>query len=245
MPVRGSWLSNPDIDLLRSLYRGSFPLEDNLSDDNASIQCLECPTIRRVRITVWLSGVRLCRKCSTRHQDWTKPKACSRCKTVFPAEEFVTTKTHRDRATGGTIDKTKKNNACGACRKLIRARDAAKRPKQSLRKYNLARRLWYSTGRCDRGKGWTNDLSIGFIEETIANGCSYCLDTKSRMSLDRIDNTKPHLKSNVVPACLRCNVIRRDMPAEAWAKLIPGLREIVKEGLFGDWIGYPPMFKEK
>jgi hypothetical protein len=57
------------------------------------------------------------------------------------------------------------------------------------------------------------------------------------MTVDRIDNNKGHLLTNVVPACLRCNLARGDMPYEAWLCLVPGLKEAREKGLFGAWIG--------
>jgi hypothetical protein len=55
------------------------------------------------------------------------------------------------------------------------------------------------------------------------------------MTIDRIDNEIGHTLSNVVPACIRCNYVRRDMPHEAWLCLVEGMREAVFRGLFGSW----------
>src|ERR1035437_1233940 len=52
---------------------------------------------------------------------------------------------------------------------------------------------------------------VGF--NTIAKGCTYCGELNQiQMSLDRKDNFLPHVKSNCLPACRRCNYFRRDMP---------------------------------
>lgn len=55
------------------------------------------------------------------------------------------------------------------------------------------------------------------------------------MSLDRIDNLKPHNQNNVNPSCVRCNLTRGDMPYEAWLFISPKIREAREKGLFGDW----------
>jgi hypothetical protein len=55
------------------------------------------------------------------------------------------------------------------------------------------------------------------------------------MSLDRIDNSKGHTMDNVLPACLRCNFMRADIPYVVWVKFIPALQEAERNGDFGDW----------
>lgn len=55
------------------------------------------------------------------------------------------------------------------------------------------------------------------------------------MSMDRVDNSIGHTKSNVVPACIRCNYMRKDMPMEAWKFLVPYIKQAKENGLFGDW----------
>lgn len=89
--------------------------------------------------------------------------------------------------------------------------------------------------RADKIRGRANDLDRDFIREAIANGCMYCGDTSSQMTLDRIDNAVGHLKSNVVPACIRCNYFRRDLPYAAWKLLIPAIRRARKLGLLDGW----------
>jgi len=57
------------------------------------------------------------------------------------------------------------------------------------------------------------------------------------MTLDRINNEKGHTADNVIPACYRCNLIRRDMPYDAWMHVAPSIRSAREAGLFRDWIG--------
>ena len=89
----------------------------------------------------------------------------------------------------------------------------------------------------DKKKGLENDLTKEFIQAEISNGCFYCGETSLRMTLDRKDNAKGHTKDNVVPACIRCNYTRKDMPFEAWIVLSDGMRQARIKGLFGSWTG--------
>jgi len=89
----------------------------------------------------------------------------------------------------------------------------------------------------DRKRGLENDLTREFIREQIKDGCCYCGGTDIRMTLDRIDNERGHTQDNVVPACIRCNYTRGNMPHEAWLILAPSMRDARLGGLFGDWTG--------
>ena len=76
----------------------------------------------------------------------------------------------------------------------------------------------------DRKRKMGNDLTVEFVEG-ILSSCSYCGETeKIQLSIDRIDNKRGHLQDNVVPACVRCNIVRRDMPYEAWLMLAPAMK---------------------
>lgn len=59
----------------------------------------------------------------------------------------------------------------------------------------------------DKKKGLDNDITLDYFRKQIEDGCTYCGDT-NRVGLDRIDNTKGHTKSNVVPCCYDCNCAR-------------------------------------
>ena len=87
----------------------------------------------------------------------------------------------------------------------------------------------------DRRAGRSNDLTKEIIEKLISQECQYCGETSLKMTLDRRGNSLGHLESNVIPCCIRCNYIRRDMPYEAWILLSPFLRLVRESGLFGSW----------
>jgi hypothetical protein len=110
---------------------------------------------------------------------------------------------------------------------------------KQLRRSNedTARFIWVDSRRRDRKYGQDNDLTKEWIEAAIKDGCAYCGETALRMTLDRKDNNLGHVKSNVVPCCIRCNYARGSMPFEAWQHLAPSLRSARESRLFGKWTG--------
>lgn len=58
--------------------------------------------------------------------------------------------------------------------------------------------------------GVGNDLDVDWIVENIINSkCEYCDESNwNKLGCDRIDNSKPHTKDNVICSCGRCNVVR-------------------------------------
>ena len=102
---------------------------------------------------------------------------------------------------------------------------------------NLDRYIFEDSRGSDRKKGYKNDLTREFITKQIVKGCSYCGETELRMTLDRINNNRGHTEDNVVPACIRCNYIRRDMPYEAWIVVARAMKRARKQNLFGNWTG--------
>lgn len=98
-----------------------------------------------------------------------------------------------------------------------------------------ARNFLFCHRKSDRIRGREFDLSLEWICEQIAKPCVYCGEDEGRRTLDRIDNSLGHLENNVVTACIRCNLIRGNMPYEAWLALVPAIREVKQRGLFGDW----------
>jgi len=102
---------------------------------------------------------------------------------------------------------------------------------------NLAGAIAHDSRRSDKKSGRKNDLTLTFIRSMVSQACSYCGETEIRMTLDRVDNSIGHLMSNVVPACIRCNYARGNMPHIAWLFLIEGMKKAREAGAFGEWIG--------
>ncbi|MGH9940884.1 MAG: hypothetical protein ACRD9R_00815 [Pyrinomonadaceae bacterium] len=102
---------------------------------------------------------------------------------------------------------------------------------------DVARFILWEARRADKRRGSVCNLTREQAESLIAYGCQYCGETNLRMTLDRIDNNKGHSFDNVVPAYIRCNYARRNMPYEAWLCLADGMKRARELGLFKDWTG--------
>jgi hypothetical protein len=62
----------------------------------------------------------------------------------------------------------------------------------------------------DRRRGTANDLELEFIQaHIVGKPCYYCGSNQST-GVDRKDNTLGYLKSNVLPCCTSCNLLRGD-----------------------------------
>ena len=162
---------------------------------------------------------------------------CNKCKLPRTLSEF-------DKRSDRCDYLRKTCNICRGSRRRERNRDSYISNRittlalnKDRRKANPSRFILEDSRRSDKKKGFANDLTKIFIDQLIIGGCRYCGETKLRMTLDRIDNSVGHLQSNVVPACIRCNLARGAMPYLAWLHLVPYVREANERGLFGTWNG--------
>lgn len=122
--------------------------------------------------------------------------------------------------------------------KLLKSRKANARISRMRRSnIDVDRWIFEDSLKEDKRCGRDFDLTRDWIKETIADGCKYCGCKELRMTLDRIDNLIGHTKANVVPACIRCNYIRRNIPHEAWLEMVAGVKKAYELGLFGSWTG--------
>jgi hypothetical protein len=166
-------------------------------------------------------------------------KRCRSCKALKPkalfyAKQSLCKECDRQRATSAyhvheqptEIERERRKETKSAWEKK-RRRDPTKR----------SYIIWRDSRASDRRNGRANDLTIPFIESLVCQGCAYCGETTLKMTLDRVDNKVGHLQCNVVPACVRCNYLRRDMPYRAWLEIAKVIRRLRKQGLFGDWVG--------
>lgn len=80
-------------------------------------------------------------------------------------------------------------------------------------------------------------MTVEYIRELLRPGCQYCGEKTGKIGLDRVQNSVGHTPENVIPACSMCNLMRRDMPHEAWTFLLPRILEAKQAGLFGSWTG--------
>ncbi len=92
-------------------------------------------------------------------------------------------------------------------KEILFGKETKKRNKQEKSdEFKLARKLGAYRLR-DKKKGFFNDMTIEVFKELAKKGCFYCNDDKN-IGLDRIDNSKGHEVSNVVPCCYDCNSAR-------------------------------------
>ncbi len=89
----------------------------------------------------------------------------------------------------------------------------------------------------DTRSGRQNDLDHDFVNTMLSKSCFYCGDDEIRKTLDRIDNSIGHVKTNVVTSCMRCNFTRRDMPYKAWLEIAKAVKYCRENELFGQWTG--------
>lgn len=167
--------------------------------------------------------------------------ARTHCKRCGEDREISNFSVYRSQATGNQL----RRKICNRCREIWRKWSALtpeKRAdllskKQQSRQNPLHRAKWilHDSRRSDKKRGLDNDLDVTYIQSLIRKGCSYCGDT-SKMTLDRIDNTRGHTKDNVMPACIRCNYLRGSMPYDAWMIIAPSVRLAFEQGAFGDWL---------
>ena len=173
-------------------------------------------------------------------------KTCTRCGLTKPITEMESLKK------GDKIYARTRCKKCGAvARKAWAAAHPEQREAQNIRKCTqdaLQRRtreshhlvIYRDAKASDSKHNREFSLTTQQISALIEQGCCYCGETTLRMTLERIDNGLGHTLENVVPACLRCNYIRRDMPHRAWLQLVKGLRVAREAGLFGEWTGNFP-----
>ena len=98
-----------------------------------------------------------------------------------------------------------------------------------LRQNHRERYLLRGYKYCDKKKNLENDLTIEWLLENILNkSCIYCNSTQD-IGCDRIDNNIGHIKSNCVPCCYSCNIMRGNrFSYDEMLFLSPSIKEIMK-----------------
>ena len=134
-------------------------------------------------------------------------------------------------------------NYCNSCdRNMSKAKGAEKKAAKERAYYRKKvekypeREIIHNCNRSDKKYfGKVNDLDQIFVKEIMQKKCTYCGSDNDLITLDRIDNSEPHNKENVLPACYRCNMLRGAMPYEAWMILVPSIKEVFEAGDFENW----------
>lgn len=166
-------------------------------------------------------------------------KTCKECQQDLPLDQFAWTDA-RHKYRKRTCKACIYQGAGGSSRQKTYYDDNKKvllARKRRQRKTDVVQSIWVDSRSTDRKAGRENDLTKEFIAAKVAEGCFYCGEAKIRMTLDRLNNDKGHTQNNVVPACIRCNYTRRDMPHAAWLVVAKGMREAREAGLFNGWTG--------
>jgi len=117
-------------------------------------------------------------------------------------------------------------------------RECTDRTTRAYHRNNRDRHILNNSRRADRTLGLQGDLTREKILEMIASPCHYCGDKNNRMGVDRVENSIGHMLTNCVPCCIRCNMLKRNMPTEAWLFIAPRIKEARELGLFGSWTGH-------
>lgn len=162
-------------------------------------------------------------------------KMCNRCDKEMPATaEFF------------LRDKSRADGLAYECRECHRARKAGRDRRadrwsqmsseqkiarlQSQRRYNstpkgraiMLRKAYMRADFCD--------LSVDEMMEMLAKPCSHCGTTDIPRGLDRIDNSLPHVKGNVAPACAPCNFARGDrFTFDEMQRIGDAIREVMRD----------------
>ena len=169
---------------------------------------------------------------------------CKKCNEPLTEDDF-----YANRTQGKSYRKTTCKKCDIKARKTRRSQWRAhteqqkERIREGGRKYkrdpkNRARLVVAASKRSDAQSGRENRMEIEWVKERLNAACSYCGETEMKMTLDRIDSAIGHIPENILPACMRCNYMKRDMPFAAWKVLIPSIRKAREKGLFADWDGF-------
>lgn len=92
--------------------------------------------------------------------------------------------------------------------------------------------------RTDKRAGFKTSVSLEGMRFAAEMPCFFCCG-RTRLGLDRIENSLGHLNSNCVPCCAECNFILIDLPWEAKLELREPLRKIREKGILKDWLAPP------
>jgi hypothetical protein len=138
--------------------------------------------------------------------------------------------------------KSKKCRHCGKRKKLDKFYKATLRKKNSV--YKVARvnckpchliltkgeSIWRVRLQKYRRRAAICTLDVPFLKWAFKQPCQYCLRSGRDMSLDRAIPALGYTKDNSIPSCITCNQIKSDMSPEAWAIILPAVREAINRG---------------
>jgi hypothetical protein len=175
----------------------------------------------------------------------TQTKRCTACGIDKPSNDFYTRNSgqHLRTKCKSCLNRHEysaygDNPTYRAKRKRAEAKSHAKQRFERANNINRHKYVYSEAHKQDRKHNRECDLDIEFVKNLISNGCTYCGRSpgQCKMTLDRVDNTLGHAKTNVVPACTNCNLTRGSMPYEPWVKFIaPAMRQANESGSLIGW----------
>ncbi len=162
-------------------------------------------------------------------------RCCNRCKNNFPAtvDFFVKDSSrplgiayecrscHSQRRAGRDRRRDRWSNFTPEQRLLARERNKrySKTPKGRA---IYLRKAYERVDSCD--------LSTEEIMDLVSQPCFHCGTTDENRGLDRIDNSLPHIRGNVVPSCAPCNFARGDRFTFEEMKIISSaIRQVMRD----------------
>ena len=150
----------------------------------------------------------------------TEHKECKVCKVTKPLTEFYVRIRYGKHINIRPLCKNCHNRKTVLGMKYRPTNEALGRYKQNANK---------------RGYGF--DLDLDFVKNEFSKPCTYCGETEILLTLDRKNSSLGYLKDNCVACCIRCNLVKADMPYEAWLLIADAMRNARVLGLFGSWSG--------
>lgn len=150
----------------------------------------------------------------------TEIKNCRCCKQNKPLTEFYI------RIRRGKHINIRPN--CKACHNRLTVEGAKRQPARTA----LSR---YKKSAAKRGLDF--ELDLDFVKSCLESECSYCGEDSILMTVDRRDSNFGYVRTNCVPSCIRCNLVKSDMPAMAWDCVAQAMRKARELNLFGEWRG--------
>lgn len=98
------------------------------------------------------------------------------------------------------------------------------------------KKLFYYINRRSRDTGLPCNITLEQISLLLEQNCYYCEESDiTKLGLDRIDNNLGYLLNNVNTCCTTCNLLRRNIPYEAWIIMSKEMKYIREKELLQNW----------
>jgi hypothetical protein len=188
---------------------GDFHL-NRLRIDGRQTECKTCRRLNTSPRKLFLNHSCLNSGCATTET------TCSKCKRVYPREEFY-------RATHAKDGHMSWCSRC--CKSALALRRLVSPASLTYKEYRRGAKV----------RGLVFDLSLVQAKALFYSTCVYCgVAPKPLNGIDRVDNTLGYVADNVVTSCTQCNLAKRTLSPKAWCKWV---RRLVLYALATDAYG--------